>query len=67
MSKDPSVRDTFSHITIWIDPVRDVSLKQIFYAPNGDTRTADYSSLRLNGKINTKPYDIPKNATVVNH
>jgi outer membrane lipoprotein-sorting protein len=67
VSKDPSVKDTFSHVTIWIDPARGLSLKQIFYAPNGDSRTAIYSNLRLNTRINKRPYEIPKNATPIQH
>lgn len=68
VSKDPSVKDTFAHITIWIDPTRSVSLKQIFFAPNGDTRTANYSKIRLGEKINEKPFTIPtKGVTVMPH
>jgi outer membrane lipoprotein-sorting protein len=67
VSKDDSVKNTFTHITIWIDPARGVSLKQIFYAPNGDNRTATYSNIRLNGSINRKPYEISKKATVSPH
>jgi hypothetical protein len=57
----------FTHITIWIDPARGVSLKQIFYAPNGDNRTATYSNIRLNGSVNRKPYNIAKSAQVIAH
>ena len=67
VSKDPSVRNTFSHVTVWIDPTRSVSLKQIFFAPNGDNRTTTYSNIRLNSHVNTKPYNIPSKAQVVNH
>jgi outer membrane lipoprotein-sorting protein len=67
VSKDPSVKGTFTHVTVWIDPTRGVSLKQVFYAPNGDNRTATYSNIRLNGSVNRKPYNIPRNATVVPH
>ncbi|HEX4155050.1 MAG TPA: outer membrane lipoprotein-sorting protein [Acidobacteriaceae bacterium] len=67
VSKDPSVKNLFSHVTIWIDPARGLSLKQIFFAPNGDFRTATYSNLHLNTRINKHPYDIPKGATVINH
>jgi outer membrane lipoprotein-sorting protein len=67
VSKDPSVKNLFSHVTIWIDPVRGLSLKQIFFAPNGDNRTATYSNLRLNSRINKRPYDIPKGATPIQH
>jgi outer membrane lipoprotein-sorting protein len=67
ISKDPSVKNMFTHITIWIDPARGVSLKQVFYAPNGDNRTATYSNIRLNSRINDKPYNIPKGASVITH
>ena len=67
ISKDASVKNMFTHITIWIDPARGVSLKQVFYAPNGDNRTAAYSNIRLNGSVNRKPYNIPKSATVIAH
>jgi len=67
VSKDDSVKSTFTHVTVWIDPTRGVSLKQIFYAPNGDNRTATYSNIRLNSSVSRKPYNIPKNATVVPH
>jgi len=67
VSNDPDAKKMFSHVTIWIDAARGISLRQIFYAPNGDTRTADYSNIRLNVHLDTKPYDIPKNASVINH
>lgn len=67
VSKDPSVKNMFTHVTVWIDPTRGLSLKQIFFAPNGDNRTATYSNLRLNGRIDKKPYSIPKNATPIQH
>src|ERR1700749_3674236 len=60
--KDAGVKNMFTHITIWIDPARGVSLKQVFYAPNGDNRTATYSNIRLNGSVNRKPYEISKKA-----
>ena len=67
VSKDAGVKNMFTHITIWIDPTRGVSLKQIFYAPNGDNRIATYSNIRLNGSVNRKPYEISKKATVIAH
>lgn len=67
ISKDPSVKNMFTHITIWIDPARGVSLKQVFFAPNNDNRTATYSNIRLNTRVNDKPYNIPKGASVITH
>ncbi len=68
VAKDASVRNTFSHITIWVDPSRDVSLKQVFYAPNGDTRTAVYSNIKVNGSIDKGPFKMHTNpsTTTVN-
>jgi outer membrane lipoprotein-sorting protein len=68
VSKDPGVKQTFTHVTIWIDPKRGVSLKQIFYAPGGDSRTTTYTNIRLNSNINEKPYQIPtKGVNVIAH
>jgi len=66
-SKDPGVRNMFTHVTIWIDAVRGLSLKQQFFAPNGDTRTATYSNIKLNASINKKPYDISKSDQRIQH
>jgi outer membrane lipoprotein-sorting protein len=58
VSKDPDVRKNVSHVTIWVDPARDVSLKQVLYFPNGDTQTATYSNIRLNGKVDMGAFAI---------
>ena len=58
VSKDPEVRKNVTHVTIWVDPVRAVSLKQVLYFPNGDTQTANYGNIRLNGKIDMGQFAI---------
>ena len=58
VSKDPSVRANYSHVTIWVDPVRDVTLKQEFFAPDGNTDTAIYTNIRLNPVIDLKAFAI---------
>ena len=55
--KQQSVATMFSHVTVWIDPARSLGLKQIFYEPSGDNRTATYTSVKYNTKI---PADIFK-------
>lgn len=50
--KTPS--DQFTHITVWIDPKRDLSLKQQVFQDSGDYRAAKYLNIRLN--------DVPANA-----
>lgn len=69
VSKDAAVRNNFKQVTIWIDPVRDVSLKQVFDTPSGDQRTANYTDILLNPrKLNREPFKIPtKGVTRVNH
>ena len=69
VSKDPAVRNTFKQITLWLDPTRDVSLKQLFETPSGDRQTALYTDIKLNTHPNKASYKIPtgKGITVVAH
>ena len=52
------VLDMFTHVTIWVDPVRGVSLKQVFYQPSGDMRTAIYKDIRYNAPIAAGLFEI---------
>ena len=69
VGKTADARKNFSHITIWIDPARAVSLKQIFYQTSGDYRTATYSNIKVNGNVHKDQFAIKKdkNTTIVNH
>jgi outer membrane lipoprotein-sorting protein len=69
VGKDEAARKNFTHITIWVDPTRAVSLKQIFYTTSGDYRTATYSAIKVNGNVHKDQFAIKKdkNTTVVNH
>ncbi len=69
VGKSADARKNFSHITIWVDPTRAVSLKQVFYTSSGDYRTATYSDIKVNGNIHKDKFAIKKdkNTTVVNH
>jgi hypothetical protein len=60
VSKDPDVRNMFSHVVIWVDTNRDISLKQQFFTPSGDYRTTTYTNIRYNQSVNTKPYEYKK-------
>ena len=44
--KQPS--DQFTHIIIWVDAKRGVSLRQEVFQSSGDTRTAIYSNIKMN-------------------
>lgn len=46
--KKASANEMFSKVEIWIDPATATSLKQVFYTPGGDTRTALYSEIKTN-------------------
>jgi hypothetical protein len=56
--KEPANRSMFSHITIWVDPVRGVSLKQQFFTPSGDYRITYFDHIRYNEKINAAAFAI---------
>jgi outer membrane lipoprotein-sorting protein len=69
VGKDADARKNFTHITIWVDPARAVSLKQVFYTPGGDYRTATYSAIKVNGNVHKDQFAIKKdkNTTTINH
>jgi outer membrane lipoprotein-sorting protein len=58
VAKDPAVRNNCTHMTIWVDPVRGVQLKQSIYMPSEDYRTAVYANIKYNQKVDEKPYQI---------
>jgi len=58
--KDPSVANTFTHILIWVDPSRALSLKQEYFTPEGDTQTSYYTHIRYNTPVDAKKYAAPK-------
>ncbi|HEV7676802.1 MAG TPA: outer membrane lipoprotein carrier protein LolA [Candidatus Angelobacter sp.] len=49
--KKEKVQQTYNKIILWIDPERDVLLKQQFFEHSRDYRLAHYTNLRLNEKI----------------
>jgi outer membrane lipoprotein-sorting protein len=69
VGKDAESRKNFSHVTIWVDPTRAVSLKQIFYTASGNYRTATYVNIKVNGNVHKDQFAIKKdkNTTIVNH
>ncbi len=65
-SKHPAPNNLFTHITVWVDPVHSTSLKQQFFEPSGDVRTATYTSILLN-KSPDSVFDlkVPKGTNVI--
>ena len=62
-----NIKNIYSHITLWIDPARDISLKQQAFEPSGDYRTAHYTHIQVNGKIPTSVFKVntTKKTTIV--
>jgi hypothetical protein len=64
VSKNPDIQKSFvTHITVWVDPTRAVTLKQIFYLatngkPSGDTRTVYFTNIRLNKPVDPAAFAI---------
>jgi outer membrane lipoprotein-sorting protein len=58
VSKDDGVRRNIAHVTIWVEPERDVALKQIFYETSGNTNTATYKNIVVNGKVDVGAFAI---------
>lgn len=46
--KQPGSNSEFTHITVWIDAKRAISLKQQIFQDSGDWRTAVYTNVKLN-------------------
>lgn len=49
--KKEKVQQTYNKIILWIDPDRDVLLKQQFFEHSGDYRVAHYTNMKLNDKF----------------
>jgi outer membrane lipoprotein-sorting protein len=64
--KSPGIRSMFTHVAIWVDPARAVSLKQVFYAPSGDVRTSTFEVVKYNEPLRSDIFRIvpPKGTTV---
>jgi outer membrane lipoprotein-sorting protein len=46
---------------LWIDPERDVLLKQQFFERSGDYRLAHYSNMKLNQKVSEEVFHLKTN------
>jgi hypothetical protein len=56
--KDQGLKNNITHVELWTDPTRAIALKQVIYFPNRDTQTAIYANIKLNGKVDTGPFEI---------
>lgn len=49
--KQEKVKSSLSHVLLWMDPKRNVSIKQQFFEPSGDYRLTHYTNIKVNSKI----------------
>jgi outer membrane lipoprotein-sorting protein len=69
VGKDETTKKNFTHITVWVDPSRAISLKQVFYQTGGNYRTTTYTHVKLNGVIDKGKFAMKtdKKTQTVNH
>lgn len=59
--KKEKVQQTYNRIILWIDPERDVLLKQQFFEHSGDYRLAHYTNMKLNEKVSEDVFHLKTN------
>jgi outer membrane lipoprotein-sorting protein len=59
--KEQKARNLFPKITIWIDPTRDVNLKQVFDEGQGMSRVCTYSHIQMNRSISSAEFTFKTN------
>jgi outer membrane lipoprotein-sorting protein len=67
--KSEEVKRNFSHLELWIDPQRGVSIQQQLFETSGDYRLAKYSDITVNQKISDNAFKlkITSKTRVVSH
>jgi outer membrane lipoprotein-sorting protein len=49
--KSEKIKASLSQVLLWLDPARDVSIKQQFLQPSQDYRLARYTNIKINGSL----------------
>jgi outer membrane lipoprotein-sorting protein len=49
--KQEKVKSSLSHVLLWMDPRRNVSIKQQFFEPSGDYRLTHYTNIKVNDRV----------------
>ena len=57
--KRATEKQYFTRITMWIDPDRDVALKQQFFQPSEDYRLVHNTNIQVNSKIPPEVFQLP--------
>ncbi len=58
--RSEKLKETYSNIILWIDPERDVLMKQQFIERSGDYRLARYMNMKLNANISDDVFKIKR-------
>ena len=62
VAKDPGVRKNLPKVIVWMDTARGISLKQYFDEGDGQSRTATYSNIKVNGTLPGDAFTLPTNS-----
>ena len=67
--KSEKVKQNFSHIVLWIDPQRGLSVQQQLFEASGDYRLAKYTDIQVNQKISDDKFKLktPTKTKILNH
>lgn len=60
--KSEKVRKNFTHITLWIDRERGVSVQQKLFDSQGDYRLAKYANIEMNEKVPESAFKLKTNS-----
>jgi outer membrane lipoprotein-sorting protein len=63
--KSQRMSGMFSSIVLWVDPERDVLLRQQLLEPSKDHRLAHYSNIKVNSRLPEGAFDLPHAKTTV--
>jgi outer membrane lipoprotein-sorting protein len=55
---EEAIRKNLPKVTIWIDPARDVNLKQVFDQGAGQSRTCIYSNIKVNQQLPADAFNL---------
>ena len=69
VAKDPQVLKLFPKVTIWVDPARAISLKQVFDEGQGQHRDCHYGNIKVNQPLPADAFTLATNPQTqyVNH
>jgi outer membrane lipoprotein-sorting protein len=62
VAKDSGVRKNLPRVIVWLDTTRGISLKQYFDEGEGQSRTATYSSIKVNEALPGDAFTLPTNS-----